>query len=52
MVCDGGYLWYKVLYYAHSFDYMAIYDFKIKIILVFFSVCEICGDFLHFSQVQ
>ena len=31
-VWDGGYLWYKVLYTACSFVYMAAYDLQIKLV--------------------
>ena len=31
-VWDDGYLWYRVLYTADSFVYMAKYDLEIKLV--------------------
>ena len=33
-VWEGGYLWYKVLYTAKSFVYLAVHDLEIKFILL------------------
>ena len=46
LVTDGEYLWYKVLYIANNFVYMA---FDMKISLIFLSAFKFLYEFCNFS---
>ena len=48
IVLGGRYLWYKVLYFADSFVYMAIYDLEVKLVLSFGLILHPCNDFFVF----
>ena len=51
-VWDSEYLWHKVLYTAHSFAYMAVYDLEIKLYsLVFFDAFRFCMNFVFLGYI-